>query len=341
MPSNQNPWDYDFETSKDTVKNNYDNRKLKKSYLNLISYFRTASKQIENEILYSVANDKPESAYWTKRKKVIDQLYDNMMSQWRDFIHTSTPQSYLQGQSLAEQMIRSSDVFQDYGDTASFKNKISLSPVATDPKVIDSLSLDSIAYMNRSIENGKENVGRLFRSVNEVVQNLISEDGLNTIIASGLVKGNTSESVKQELFKELLEKHGTGPLIINGRRYKPDKYAEMLARTRIREAQTEGVIRYAEESGNDLVRVSDHSTLTTICQEFEGNIYSISGKHPKYPKLIRKTPFHPNCLHVITIWIDVESILGYNPYPPGDPVSAEEKERRRKNLRKTIEGLKT
>lgn len=50
----------------------------------------------------------------------------------------------------------------------------------------------------------------------------------------------------------------------------------------------------------DLVEVSSHNTDCDICKEFEGKVYSISGKHKEYPKLERKPPFHPGCRHYIT-----------------------------------------
>jgi hypothetical protein len=35
------------------------------------------------------------------------------------------------------------------------------------------------------------------------------------------------------------------------------------------------------------------------CIPFEGNIYSVSGKHPVFPPMTDVPPFHPNCLHLM------------------------------------------
>jgi len=45
------------------------------------------------------------------------------------------------------------------------------------------------------------------------------------------------------------------------------------------------------------VQVSSHGTVCEICAQYEGKVYSISGKTLGYPILDARTPFHPNCEH--------------------------------------------
>jgi len=84
---------------------------------------------------------------------------------------------------------------------------------------------------------------------------------------------------------------------INGRTYKMSKYAKMVARTELRNVQTDATIDLCRQYENDLVEVSDHGCDCDICEGYEGNIYSISGTHPTYPGLGDTPPFHPNCQH--------------------------------------------
>ena len=86
---------------------------------------------------------------------------------------------------------------------------------------------------------------------------------------------------------------------INGRMYRMGKYAELVARTTMRESQTAATLDLCRQYENDLVYVSDHNTDCDICAEFEGNTYSISGTSPDYPVLLEEPPFHPNCKHVL------------------------------------------
>jgi hypothetical protein len=84
---------------------------------------------------------------------------------------------------------------------------------------------------------------------------------------------------------------------IGGRMYRMKKYAELVARTTMRESQTAAVLDLCNQYDNDLVQISDHGTDCDVCEEFEGNIYSISGKSPNYPPLEDEPPYHPNCKH--------------------------------------------
>ena len=84
---------------------------------------------------------------------------------------------------------------------------------------------------------------------------------------------------------------------INGRMYKMSKYAKMVARTELRNVQTDATLDLCKQYENDLVEVSDHSCDCEICEPFEGNIYSISGHSLKYPPLGETPPYHPNCKH--------------------------------------------
>jgi hypothetical protein len=84
---------------------------------------------------------------------------------------------------------------------------------------------------------------------------------------------------------------------IGGRMYQMKKYAEMVGRTTLRDAQTAATLDLCRQYDNDLVEVSSHGTICDICKPFEGNVYSLSGMDPDYPKLEMETPFHPNCEH--------------------------------------------
>jgi hypothetical protein len=86
---------------------------------------------------------------------------------------------------------------------------------------------------------------------------------------------------------------------INGRMYRMQKYAELVARTTMRESQTAATLDLCNQYENDLVVVSDHGCDCDICEPYEGNTYSISGRSLNYPMLEDSPPFHPNCKHVL------------------------------------------
>lgn len=106
---------------------------------------------------------------------------------------------------------------------------------------------------------------------------------------------------------------------INGRTYRMTKYAEMVGRTVLREAQTAATLDLCSQYDNDLVQVSDHQTDCAECQQFEGNIYSISGSHPDYPPLEDEPPYHPNCEHSLLPTSDI-AIRTEKQYGMGGPM---------------------
>jgi hypothetical protein len=86
---------------------------------------------------------------------------------------------------------------------------------------------------------------------------------------------------------------------INGRSYNMRKYSKMVARTELREAQSESTREMCRQFDHDLVEVSVHGTTCPICAPYEGRIFSLSGHSSDYPMLDSDPPWHPNCMHSI------------------------------------------
>jgi len=76
-------------------------------------------------------------------------------------------------------------------------------------------------------------------------------------------------------------------------------HAKIIAHTEASKESTRNVLKECREYGNDLVEVSQHYNPCEICAKYEGKIYSISGKHPKYPILKERPPFHDGCGHIL------------------------------------------
>ena len=122
-------------------------------------------------------------------------------------------------------------------------------------------------------------------------------DQITKAIDKGTSRGTMSARIKGVIQHRLADRQ---LIEINGRYYRIDKYAKLVARTEMRFSQTDATVNTCNQYANDLVQVSDHGTMTEICEEFEGETYSISGKDPDYPLLIAWPPFHPNCRHFLT-----------------------------------------
>lgn len=130
-------------------------------------------------------------------------------------------------------------------------------------------------------------------------------DMRNEAMISQLLDSAVTEGMSRNKIKNLILEHfrkiiGAGDFIsINGRNYNLKSYAKLVARTRLRKVQTDAVVNMAKEYDADLVEISDHGTdcASNICQQYEGQVYSLSGKTPGYAVLDEYPPFHPNCEH--------------------------------------------
>jgi len=111
-----------------------------------------------------------------------------------------------------------------------------------------------------------------------------------------LSSGTVSRTIRDYLLSKL---GGKDFIVINGRHYDVKSYAELVARTRMREAQTEATKELCKEFDNDLVQFSTHDNPCEECKKYEGEIYSLSGDSDTYDQLPDEAmpPVHPNCEH--------------------------------------------
>jgi hypothetical protein len=84
------------------------------------------------------------------------------------------------------------------------------------------------------------------------------------------------------------------------RKYNPDKYFKMVARTEGKQVQAEAVLDKCAQYKSDLVFFPAHSNPCPLCAPFQGQIFSISGNDKNYPPLDEAPPLHPNCEDVMS-----------------------------------------
>lgn len=127
------------------------------------------------------------------------------------------------------------------------------------------------------------------------------EELIDELLGDALREGETRGFASKIVREYFAERFGDAKFItINGRDYNLRKYADLVAKTRLRVVQTEAVLNACKEFDNDLVQVSDHGCDCLICLEYEGNVYSLSGRSSTYPYLDSYPPWHPRCQHNIS-----------------------------------------
>jgi hypothetical protein len=178
--------------------------------------------------------------------------------------------------------------------------------------VLESLIVESyingIRYTNRKLNIKEkvllENLSRVHRkTINVYIRNLQGDltdveyfigrqikDNIQkaSMDAVGL-KLSTNETLrecKKNILKNFAENGISAIKTKNGREIRMDAYADMVARSTTREITNTATIKQVEELGYDLVKMSSHPGACPICQEFEGRVYSISGKDKRFPNWI-------------------------------------------------------
>jgi hypothetical protein len=104
-------------------------------------------------------------------------------------------------------------------------------------------------------------------------------------------------------------------------------YARMVATTKTREATTKARHARLAQQGIDLVVVQGRVSVN-FCTAYLNKVFSISGKHPRYPALSSLPgggpPFHPNCTKSTSPFIeelaDPEEIEAGQPDPDLEPL---------------------
>jgi hypothetical protein len=144
-------------------------------------------------------------------------------------------------------------------------------------------------------------------------QNVITERAINQHIAGGIIAGETRRRTSAAIEQSLREAMRGATVVANGRHFKPAYYAQLVTRTRSREAATQGVIMNSIQYGITEFRWSFHAGACSQCTPHEGKIYSVV-EGSGYPILTqdKKPPIHPNCRHVLVPYVSVDGESGQN-----------------------------
>ena len=192
------------------------------------------------------------------------------------------PGSYRTGVDIAAEMLKKYRVTSKVDVFASIHTRAA-------EALVDDMAV-SMLYANNSIQK------EFHRLLMTTQQRVLEDKAITRMIAEGAIEGQARRTVSDKILGELKNKLGEGKFIeINGRSYSPDKYAELVARTRMSEASNIGLKNTALDYGLDLVQWDTHSEICEICQQYAGRVYSISGNDPDFPKLEEEPPLHPNC----------------------------------------------
>lgn len=155
------------------------------------------------------------------------------------------------------------------------------------------------------VDDASKAFGESLTTVGRSVRNITSQAfqrEVRATIAEGVLSGQTRLEIVRDV-KAALQSNGlTGLVDKGGKRWSMDRYADMLARTKLTEARNTGLANKMLENGNDLVQVSINGSDHPACADWEGKILSLTGKTNGYPTVDDAESdglWHPNCKHTI------------------------------------------
>lgn len=151
------------------------------------------------------------------------------------------------------------------------------------------------------VENATAELLEAHRMVGRRMRDRLREVGLEAVTRK-LTQGRTISQTARDLKERLAAEGFTGVVDSRGRNIRLDYYAETVARSTTAEATNRGTLNQLTELGYDLVKITEHRNPCPICARYQGRVYSITGKNPRYPRLFgtafgEYANIHPRCRH--------------------------------------------
>ena len=262
----------------------------------LTARLKKVEDKIYKLIIKAVGNAKMSTAYWNKIKIELNLLYAEMNNVFGTWAAKEIPARYTRSLKLIQKRINASAFILNTASRSMTELLTSNIGVQITRGLIDS-SVQS--YLSASVV-GKQNLRNLFITTQQA---LINESMVNVAVATGFQMGDLREAktLLKALFEtpawEAVEKR---QFVQAGKlKFRPHYYAELVARTKFHQAHSQGALAQGLNYNTDLMEISSHNTSTAICMPYEGKIFSVSGKDPRFPPLVDSPPYHPNCLHLM------------------------------------------
>jgi hypothetical protein len=247
----------------------------------------------------AIENPSRNAAYWKTVMARIDAEYAAMQATMMQWAEDAIPSQY---KAFLKEV---QDLFEGGGKGILAFARESLGGLENSEasaQIVSALIQDAVSGYAAALTAGKAEIEHLLRKTQQMV---IDEFLIDKGVADAFQSGNLRNfrkilAASSPEFKAILDAIEDGAVIKAGRyHYDPRYYAELVARTKFHEAQSQAALMQAKNYGTDLIRVSSHNTTTAICIPHEGKIYSISGTSKIYPVLQAMSPFHPNCQHLM------------------------------------------
>lgn len=251
---------------------------------NILERIGKIQSNIYSIILKALASSESSTMYWNRLQIDLKKYYADARKEFLDWSTTDFTKYF-------NTQIR--DQLKKINSLQMFRHKKILIPSILN-KDINKQRLNAlITEMNSNF------ISNLNSGEKEMLRLMSYQQQINaTELVGDFIKQQKEALAKKAIdgkYIKLIDKNG------DPRYYNLKDYTDMVIRTNLRNASTLSTISVAEAVGSDLVQVSSHNTQTPFDSQFEGKIYSLSGKDPDFPQATFLPPFHLGCLHNLTV----------------------------------------
>ncbi|HKS17045.1 MAG TPA: phage minor capsid protein [Planctomycetota bacterium] len=268
-------------------------------------------------------------------RELAKEINPNRDSKIRRWIEDNVPDAFILGDKSAVRQLReelqdaSPAARQEFGDL----NRAFTSMNSTALRAITASMKDSLNSIHQQILTTSQNVVRRTQLVfqqdaavrDAVVSGLIRggsgrelSDDIATIILKGKESAESLQNLRQNGFQndtiDLYDRLSKGQFLrVGERNFSVRAYANLTARTMLREAHKVGTKVRLQQNGVDHIRISKHAQdKPDVCTPFAGRVFYIGAEEADplgFPPLKSITnggpPFHPNCAHVLEPYVAV------------------------------------
>lgn len=154
---------------------------------------------------------------------------------------------------------------------------------------------------------------RARRFLRKAAQRIVPDSEISRVVAQGAISGDVRATIRNMRgllnVSEIDDYRRAGQQIITvGKAHMTvATYAEMLVRTRTRQATVQARSERLVANGCDLVTIVGRMSAN-FCTEYLGRVFSITGSDGRYPALSELPgggpPFHPNCSKSTAAYIE-------------------------------------
>lgn len=220
----------------------------------------------------------------------INSMFKQLDLEIDDVIPRETLVAYFGGVDEATKLLDRAGIDPRYGLAASvsskgivrsvFNSQVHLEAIA---EITDNTMLDLKAAIRTAKRNANTSIETALSSVKSDLQ-------------SGIIRGNAREVITQRVAEAFSKEGMTSFITIDGRKLPLDFYSEVVTRTNLKKANTDGALNRYIDNGVKHVTVTGGTPTCHECAAYRDIVFSLVEDDPDFPYLPPNTfPLHPNC----------------------------------------------